>query len=177
MKHISPNPLKINSKPHGVHTTPITVNTVIEDMMEAEKSADVLYAAAYKSAYHWCEKEAILHQLSGMQMFEYYLTRLSQRGWGHFSIAHTYANTGVVEVKLEYSSFVLSQPEKPGKICNMFAGWFAGAMDWATQEKGHTAHTNCESAHCAETFCAKHLSTGNSQNHCIFTVQPAHKLI
>lgn len=134
----------------------------IEDALGHEQYAEILYRAGYKSAYYWCEKEAETHRLSGMAVYEHYLKRLSQRGWGLFSFETVDPATGDAEIRLEYSSFVLAQPEKPGKLCYMFAGWFAGAMDWATQQRGHSIQT-----HCAETQCA-----GDGHKHCIFTVKP-----
>jgi hypothetical protein len=145
----------------------------IEDAIGYDKYAEILYDAGYKSAYHWCEKEAELNHLSGIAVFEHYLNRLSQRGWGVFSFEFVNADTGNAEIKLEYSSFVLSQPEKPGKLCNMFAGWFAGAMDWCTKRKGHYAHTNCEGIDCAAQYCSQSKCGDTSESFCIFTIKPS----
>ena len=54
----------------------------IEDEIGPERYAEILYQAGYKSAYYWCEKEAALHGISGADVFEHYMKRLSQRGWG-----------------------------------------------------------------------------------------------
>ena len=60
----------------------------VNNHVEAEKSAgreeyaDGLYRAGYRSAYFWCEQEAKTHGLEGMAVYEHYLKRLSQRGWG-----------------------------------------------------------------------------------------------
>jgi predicted hydrocarbon binding protein len=145
----------------------------IEDAIGFNEYAEVLYEAGYKSAYHWCEKEAKLNHLSGIAVFEHYLNRLSQRGWGVFSFESVNVDTGNAEVKLEYSSFVLSQPEKPGKLCNMFAGWFAGAMDWCTTRKGHYAYTNCEGIDCAAQYCSQSKCGDSSESFCIFTIKPS----
>ena len=59
----------------------------IEEVLGAEKYAEILYKAGYKSAWHWCEKEAECHGLSGVAVFEHYMKRLSQRGWGLFEIS------------------------------------------------------------------------------------------
>jgi len=61
-------------------------HVAVEEALGREAYADILYKAGYKSAYHWCDKEAKQHGLSGMAVFEHYLKRLSQRGWGLFSI-------------------------------------------------------------------------------------------
>lgn len=145
----------------------------VEDAIGYEVYAKTLYEACYKSAYHWCEKEAESHQLTGIAVFEHYLNRLSQYGWGHFSFESVDAVTGYAQIKLEYSSFVLAQPEKPGKLCNIFTGWFAGAMDWSTQRRGHYAHTNCEGIDCAANYCASKKCAGNAQNYCTFSIKPS----
>ena len=147
----------------------------VEDALGQQKYAEILYDAGYKSAYFWCEKEAEKHQLTGMAVFDHYLKRLSQRGWGLFSFESVDPITGSAEIKLEYSSFVLAQPDKPGKLCYMFAGWFAGAMDWVTQEKGHSAHTNCGEVSCAETYCTESQCGASGNSYCIFSVTPLAK--
>ena len=57
-------------------------HVAVEEALGVEAYAEILYKAGYKSAYHWCDKEAKLHGLTGMAVFEHYLKRLSQRGWG-----------------------------------------------------------------------------------------------
>lgn len=61
-------------------------HTAVEEALGRDAYADILYRAGYKSAYHWCDKEAKQHGIAGMAVFEHYLKRLSQRGWGLFSI-------------------------------------------------------------------------------------------
>ncbi len=61
-------------------------HVAVEEALGQDAYAEILYKAGYKSAYHWCDKEAALHGLSGMAVFEHYLNRLSQRGWGLFKI-------------------------------------------------------------------------------------------
>nr|GFD31031.1 hypothetical protein [Tanacetum cinerariifolium] len=53
----------------------------IEEVLGAEAYAEILYKAGYKSAWHWCEKEAECHGIEGVAVFEHYMNRLSQRGW------------------------------------------------------------------------------------------------
>lgn len=105
-------------------------HTAVEEALGRDAYAEILYKAGYKSAYHWCDKEAKLHGLGGMAVFEHYLKRLSQRGWGLFSILEADPANARAKIELCHSSFVLAQPGKEGKLCYMFAGWFAGAMDW-----------------------------------------------
>jgi membrane dipeptidase len=87
-------------------------HVAVEEALGVEAYAQILYKAGYKSAYHWCDKEAKLHGLTGMAVFEHYLKRLSQRGWGLFSIIEADPASARAKIELRHSSFVLQQPEK-----------------------------------------------------------------
>ena len=102
------------------------------------------------------------HGLSGLAVFEHYLKRLSQRGWGLFSFVSADVDSGHAQIALKNSSFVLQQPGVSGKLCYMFEGWFAGAMDWVGKDTGHSYATVSR-----ETQCA-----AEGHDHCIFTVTP-----
>ncbi len=84
----------------------------VEEALGADAYAEILYKAGYKSAYHWCDKEAALHGLNGMAVFEHYLKRLSQRGWGLFEIIEADPASARARIELRHSSFVLQQPGK-----------------------------------------------------------------
>lgn len=135
----------------------------IEAALGRERYADQLYEAGYKSAYFWCAKEAATHQLSGMDVYEHYLKRLSQRGWGLFAFESSDPETGHARITLHNSSFVLAQPEAHDKLCYMFAGWFAGAMDWVGKDTGRDYVTTSREAHCAAE---------EGHDHCVFIVEP-----
>ena len=139
----------------------------IEDVLGADAYAEILYKAGYTSAWHWCEKEAQCHGLEGVAVFEHYMKRLSQRGWGLFSFDEVDARSGHARIRLEHSVFVLAQgiagvPVSRDKVCYLFAGWFSGAMDWVGQATGQTWKTHSE-----ETRCA-----AEGHAHCVFTVTP-----
>ena len=127
-----------------------------------EVYAPALYKAGYRSAYFWCQQEAATHGLTGMAVYEHYLKRLSQRGWGLFAFASADPETGHASITLEHSSFVLAQPEAQGKLCYMFSGWFSGAMDWVGKDTGRDYATVS-----SETQCA-----AEGHAHCVFTVAP-----
>ena len=165
-------------------------HTAIEEALGREKYAQLLYDAGYKSAYFWCASEAKTHGLSGLPVFEHYLKRLSQRGWGQFRFASADAKSGAAEIRLENSLFVLAgggagspaaaslaRPQAAGDMpaaghvpaagpaggrCYMFAGWFAGAMDWVLETSGLRVKT-----HSGELQCG-----GQGHNHCLFRVRP-----
>jgi predicted hydrocarbon binding protein len=137
-------------------------HVAIEQALGRELYAKQLYDAGYKSAFFWCAQEAKTHGLSGMAVYEHYLKRLSQRGWGLFSFEHADAATGRASIKLQHSSFVLAQPDAHDKLCYMFAGWFSGAMDWVGQD-GALQYSTTSS----ETQCA-----AEGHAYCVFTVEP-----
>jgi hypothetical protein len=136
-----------------------------------EVYAQSLYKAGHRSAYFWCEKEAATHGLAGLPVYEHYLKRLSQRGWGQFAFIAADAATGHATIRLEHSVFVLAQgiagvPVSRDKLCYLFAGWFSGAMDWVGATAGATWRTSS-----AETQCAAECE-GQDHAHCLFTVTP-----
>jgi hypothetical protein len=138
-----------------------------EAVVGREVYAPALYKAGYRSAYYWCQQEAATHDLSGMAVFEHYLKRLSQRGWGLFKFISADASTGDAQIQLDHSVFVLAQgvagvPVDPSKVCYLFAGWFSGAMDWVLETSGSAVRTTS-----LETQCA---AEGHAQ--CVFTVSP-----
>ncbi|MGL6161910.1 DUF5943 domain-containing protein [Microbulbifer sp.] len=114
----------------------INNHKAIEDEIGPERYAEILYKAGYKSAYHWCEKEAALHGLSGRAVFEHYMKRLSQRGWGLFTIERLDIDSGAARVRLDHSAFVYEYGKVNRKVEYMFTGWFAGAMDQISDSLG-----------------------------------------
>jgi hypothetical protein len=53
-------------------------HVAVEEALGRDAYAELLYRAGYKSAYHWCDKEAKQHGIAGMAVFEHYLKRLSR---------------------------------------------------------------------------------------------------
>ena len=121
----------------------------IEEEIGAEKYAAILYKAGYKSAYYWCEKEAECHGLSGVAVFEHYMNRLSQRGWGLFSIESIDIEAGTCRVRLDHSAFVYQYGQVNRKVDYMFTGWFAGAMDQVAESLGYAVRTVAVQTQCA----------------------------
>lgn len=134
----------------------------IEAALGRENYAQQLHHAGYKSAYYWCEREAATHGLVDVAVFQHYLKRLSQRGWGRFSVVRLNPAEGTADIRLDHSSFVLACPEDRGRLCYMFSGWFAGAMDWVTKRSARPLEAICE-----ETQCG-----AEGHSHCVFEVRP-----
>ena len=127
----------------------INNHQAIEEEIGADRYADILYKAGYKSAWHWCEKEAELHGMKGAEVFEHYMRRLSQRGWGLFSIEQLDIAAGTARVRLDHSAFVYFYGKVDRKVDYMFTGWFAGAMDQIAQAEGLTIKTQAKQTQCA----------------------------
>ncbi|MBM7455872.1 hypothetical protein HNR62_001751 [Oceanisphaera litoralis] len=113
----------------------------IEEELGPERYAEILYQAGYKSAWHWCEKEAECHGLSGDAVFEHYMKRLSQRGWGLFSIENLDIAAGTARVRLDHSAFVYQYGKVDRMVDYMFTGWFAGAVDQIAASQGLSVRT------------------------------------
>ncbi len=135
----------------------------VELALGCEKYSEILYHASYKSARYWCDKEARARGLAGIAMFEYYLRRLSLRGWGRFSLVEADAASGYADVRLDYSPLVMAQGEVCAtKTCFRFAGWFAGMMDWVGESSGRPVKTSCREIQCG----------ADGHSHCIFSIRP-----
>jgi len=115
-----------------------------EAVVGREVYAPALYKAGYRSAYFWCQQEAATHGLAGMAVYEHYLKRLSQRGWGLFKIQDIDLDKGTASVKLEHSAFVYVYGKVGRKVDYMFTGWFAGAMDQILAARGSSIRTVAE---------------------------------
>ncbi|MDN3524217.1 DUF5943 domain-containing protein [Halomonas sabkhae] len=119
-------------------------HVAVEEALGADAYAEILYQAGYKSAWHWCEKEAAMHGLEGEDVFEHYMKRLSQRGWGLFITEHIDLAEGTCRVRLEHSAFVYQLGKVGRKVEYMFTGWFAGAMDQILEARGSQLRTVAE---------------------------------
>ncbi|WP_116474580.1 4-vinyl reductase [Zobellella maritima] len=113
----------------------------IEEELGPERYAEILYKAGYKSAWHWCEKEAECHGISGDAVFEHYMKRLSQRGWGLFTIESLDIAAGTAKVRLDHSAFVYQYGKVDRMVDYMFTGWFAGAVDQIAESQGLSVRT------------------------------------
>ncbi|MBR9878335.1 MAG: hydrocarbon binding protein [Gammaproteobacteria bacterium] len=122
----------------------INNHIAVEQALGVEAYAEILYHAGYKSAWHWCEKEAELHGLAGEAVFEHYMTRLSQRGWGRFITEAIDLEAGTARVRLEHSAFVYQLGKVGYRVEYMFTGWFAGAMDQIMAASGAELRTRAE---------------------------------
>jgi predicted hydrocarbon binding protein len=138
-------------------------HTAVEEALGRKVYAEILYGAGYKSAWQWCEREAATHGITGIDVFRHYMARLSQRGWGRFSVVEVDERTGAARVRIDHSVFVLQQGEVGRPVCYMFAGWFPGSLEWAGRSLGRDWWLTGEERHCAAE---------GAHRHCLFEVWP-----
>lgn len=129
------------------------------------RSARILYEAGYDSAWQWCEKESVQHRMHGADVFLHYMKRISQRGWGQFTVVKLDRATGDAEVKLDHSVFVEGH-RKPAEhtLCYGFSGWFAGALEWVGRDVGLNWKLVGSERQCAGS---------GRHDHCIFWIRPS----
>lgn len=141
----------------------INNHSAVEEALGRETYAELLYNAGYKSAWQWCEKEAKTHGITGLDIFRHYMARLSQRGWGQFSVVDVDSRTGAARVRVDYSVFVLHHGAIGQRVCYMFAGWFPGSLEWAGRSLGQDWRLTSEEWQCA---------ADGTHQHCLFEVRP-----
>ena len=142
----------------------INNHVAVEAALGEPRYAQQLFDAGHKSAYVWCEREAKTHGLTGIAVFNHYMKRLSQRGWGQFRVEAMDAERGTGRVRVDHSVFVLERADTaPRKSCYMFRGWFCGALEYVAAAAGKAL---CLTA--AETQCA----ADGRDDHCLFEIGP-----
>jgi len=128
----------------------------VEQALGRDAYSAILREATEKSAIHWCRSEAKAHGLDPEATFRHYFKRLSQRGWGQFSIESLEPNEGQGRIDLKNSVFVLEavgRSEYP--LCYMFEGFITGAFRFLLREsRGAIAVRTDASILCREVCCA-----------------------
>jgi predicted hydrocarbon binding protein len=122
----------------------------VEEALGLETYREILRAATAKSAIHWCQAEARTHILTPEATFRHYFKRLSQRGWGQFSIDELDLDRRHGRISLRHSIFVLERPagaEQP--VCYMFEGFMTGAFRFLFAESEDRPEAQCRESQCA----------------------------
>lgn len=141
----------------------VAVHKETEAAAGVEANAGILFKAGYWAAFHWCGKEAETHALSGAAVFEHYMKRLTQRGWGRLSLLDIDPGAGRARVRLDHSVFVAEFGRDAGRnVCYMFEGPFCGGMEFAASDTGGPGRLAAREVRCA----------ANGADHCLFEVEP-----
>lgn len=141
----------------------VNIQKAVEDAIGVAGYRDRLYAAAYDATRQWCETQAALHGISGPAVFHHYLDRLSRRGWGRFALVEANWRAGTAQARLDHSAIAAGFGKAGRRVCYMFDGAFAAAVDWVGDSMGHAYRTTCVEVQCA----ADHDS-----DRCMFAVTP-----
>src|SRR4051812_54303 len=83
----------------------INYHTEMEKALGERQYSRAVWKMGYDSAWQWCERESATHKLRGLDVFRHYMRRLSQRGWGQFSVQSIDDVTGRATVRLDHSIF------------------------------------------------------------------------
>ncbi|AGT08837.1 4-vinyl reductase [Paracoccus aminophilus] len=141
----------------------VNMHREIETTLGRETYAAVLDRSGAKSARHWCQRQADLLGTDEREVFEHYLRRLSERGWGRFTIEALDLERLTAEITLRDSIYVLeSDGAAKAPVCYIFEGFLIGAMQFICDAQGVTpGEITCRETQCAAmgaTECRFELS-------------------
>lgn len=129
----------------------VNMHKEIEETLGRPAYEAMLRRSGAKSARFWCHQQAELLGLPAQEIFSHYLKRLSERGWGRFSIEALDLQTLTAAIVLRDSIYVLEAGEKAGSsTCYMFDGFLIGAMEFLCDAQGLPPGPIT----CHETACA-----------------------
>ena len=135
-----------------------------EAALGPERLEEILRPAGYRSAYHWCEREAAHHGLSGIAVFHHYMKRLSQRGWGQFEVTDIDLDRGTATARVRNSAFVDAERRRLGrKACYIFGSWFEGSLAYVAAAAGRELPLEAHEVSCAAE---------GEHDHCTFAIGP-----
>ena len=135
-----------------------------EEALGAEGFARVIDKAGRAAARRWCLQQAELYGLGGIAVLEHYLARISQRGWGQFSLVAHDLMAGTARVDLRHSAFVLTrEPADDVRQCAVFESWIAAGLE-----------VSCEQLGIPKKLLAREVQCAGDRDvpHCEFHVAP-----
>ncbi|MET2832619.1 DUF5943 domain-containing protein [Mesorhizobium shangrilense] len=107
----------------------------VEEALGREAYRAMLRTATAKSAIEWCGAQLRDKGLDPEATFRHYFQRLSQRGWGQFSIDVLDTADRRGSISLRNSIFALEAGQRAGqstgqRVCYMFEGFVTGAFSF-----------------------------------------------
>ncbi|TPK92335.1 4-vinyl reductase [Mesorhizobium sp. B2-4-17] len=123
----------------------------VEEALGRETYRAILRQATAKSAIEWCEAQVRGKGLDREATFRHYFQRLSQRGWGQFSIDMLDVAGSRGSISLRNSIFALEAGHRPGqRVCYMFEGFVTGALSFLLRHSAAKwGKIEAEEIHCA----------------------------
>jgi predicted hydrocarbon binding protein len=135
----------------------------VEAKIGVEAAATLYHGGTYKAAYFWCEKEAVTHGISGVEVFNHYMKRMSERGWGKFTVEAIDPLAGTGRIRLDNSATALAYGKETGRnVCHSFNGALCGSMEYVAADAGQPILLQSREIQCA----------ANGADHCLFEVAP-----
>ncbi len=121
----------------------------VEEALGLDAYRRILQVATEKSALHWCRSEAKTHGLAPEATVRHYFKRLSQRGWGQFSVDLLDVAGGRGHLSLRNSVFALEAGAAQGKrVCYMFEGFVTGAFRFLLDDSAPASAVTCHEVQC-----------------------------
>lgn len=132
-------------------------HVAVEEALGRDAYREILRLATEKSAIHWCRAEMKTHGFTAEATFRHYFKRLSQRGWGQFSVGRMDTNARKGTIALKNSIFTLEAARRASvgeargdaPLCYMFEGFMTGAFRFLLEGAGNDAAVTCTETHCA----------------------------
>jgi hypothetical protein len=138
-------------------------HVAVEEALGRDVYRAILEKSTAKSAMLWCHAEAKTHDLAAEATFRHYFKRLSQRGWGQFSVDRLDVEQGSGEISLRNSVFTLAaHAGSPPPRCYMFEGFMTGAFQFLLEVS--QPRREVRALTCTETQCAGDAA----HDHCRF---------
>lgn len=131
----------------------VNMHREIEQTLGRPAYEAMLCRSGAKSARFWCHQQANLLEKPATEIFAHYLKRLSERGWGRFSIEALDPQRLCATIVLEDSIYVLeAKGQAEASTCYMFDGFLIGAMQFLCDVQGiQPDDITCHEAACAAT--------------------------
>jgi predicted hydrocarbon binding protein len=124
-------------------------HVAVEEALGRETYRTILHAATRKSAVHWCETTATKYGMEREAAFRFYFERLSQRGWGQFSVDTLDRAANKASLTLRNSIFALEQKGRDNtSVCYMFEGFVSGAFHFLLGPVGAGRRIECREVDC-----------------------------
>ncbi|MSP67751.1 MAG: hypothetical protein EXQ96_06570 [Alphaproteobacteria bacterium] len=141
----------------------VGIQKAVEARLGVAATDAMLREVTEQAARDWCAKEAGIHGLAGIEVLRHYLKRMSQRGYGRFTLEAAEPKAGTARVRLDHSVYVAEYGAAGRRVCYMFTGALIGGISFATRAAGGPEHLHAEEVSCG----------AEGAPHCSFVVRPA----
>lgn len=125
---------------------------------------DLMHAATFEAAKRWCAHEANRLGLSGSIILQHYLSEVTRRGLGNFTIEQLDIGTGVAAIRLERSCIAVEYPiETKRRVCYVFASAIEGGLAYILEQQSSTRRIVVHESQCIAAGDASCLFAAHSE--------------